>query len=338
MSNFENNNEHYKVRATPAARKAATEMDVDLKDVKGSGPDGRIQAEDVYRYYEEVLQMQQHEEEKIDQLLVNLLSSKSAVDSVSEPEAEDDLFFDSAMEQEMSATDEQSSVMEAPIDFMPILEQVRDMESEPVLEEEEEDTSDLFIVSKPDLENEIQIPATAKETVTEPMAAADNTYYGMTIKSDNFSLFEFAGESEDILEDVDMALKVALKAIANAFNVESSLECNKGLCVVQYSDGKSQGQYYMNALSGKISAIRAESLPVQMMDKFELIIHDMSALGLDTFKPVCQSGQICLGLCITDEVISITLHTQDHLLPITKGALMMDNLKRYLNNPSLMLV
>lgn len=40
-----------KVRASPAARRLAAELHVDLRQVKGSGPEGRIQEEDVWTYH-----------------------------------------------------------------------------------------------------------------------------------------------------------------------------------------------------------------------------------------------------------------------------------------------
>ena len=39
-----------KIKATPAARRVAGEIQVDLHSVKGTGPEGRIQAADVSAY------------------------------------------------------------------------------------------------------------------------------------------------------------------------------------------------------------------------------------------------------------------------------------------------
>lgn len=49
-----------KVRATPAARRIAREKGIDLQQVQGTGPKGRIQALDVKQYQENQLQPRQH--------------------------------------------------------------------------------------------------------------------------------------------------------------------------------------------------------------------------------------------------------------------------------------
>jgi len=53
-SSYENKKNDRKVLATPVARKLAKDLDIDINNVKGSGPQGRVMKEDIYKAKEEL--------------------------------------------------------------------------------------------------------------------------------------------------------------------------------------------------------------------------------------------------------------------------------------------
>jgi len=84
------NNDYGKIKASPAARRVAKELGIDLSEITASGIDGRIQLDDVEHYHEEILQKNAPQKDVVDEIyeIIRAREELNATEPEPQPEPE----------------------------------------------------------------------------------------------------------------------------------------------------------------------------------------------------------------------------------------------------------
>ncbi|MFA0816718.1 MAG: E3 binding domain-containing protein [Anaerofustis sp.] len=350
---MEQNNENTKVKASPAARRIARELGLDLAQISGTGIDGRIQLEDVHAYQESVADAAspQIQEEPVAQ----------SDESVTAQDQEEEVYeFVQAEEIPSEETISESDAEEEPIPE--VIEEFSTEESEaeaPALSADEEvseltetkEASEEFAnPAEPVFESEEETPDTEQECTCETCEEEDGDANEEDYSElDDFDLIPPMPVSISLqvsdeglismLEGMqaeldDELINAVVKSVCCALKKAEISVYEDKVNVLELEGKDIYARTAINAHESKISEIEYTD------EEFEDVlinIWDLTDTGLRSFQK-CDVDTMHLFILYDDSTITVEMTCDEYLLDVGECAYFMQILKKYLQHPSYMLL
>jgi hypothetical protein len=343
-----------KVKASPAARRIAKELGIDLNDVAASSQAERIQLEDVQQYHE-LLQQQSQTETEISQSEPNPPISASTDDAnESTEETEEDVIV---FNMEEDADNQPEPVAEEMVTEAPATEQPSTLiQEESETNDSDEELGETELAEEPlDLENAAAIKENEKDETMKPEdnVEKDPAVSDETCCEDNFMFlppmplsisFEVSDENiRAMLAGLSIPLEdglipTVIKAAASAFEITENMLYEGRMNLIEYEDGEFVAQTVTDAQSKKISEMDYDTETEEEEDPdIPINIWDLSSFGFSNFQKT-DTDQMNLFVLRKNDRILIDMTCDEYVMDVTEATAFMHQLQQYLENLSYMLL
>ncbi len=299
-------NEFGKIKASPAARRVAKELGIDLAEISATGIEGRIQLEDVEKHHEELLKQNTPQKDVVDEIY-EIIRAREEINS----EKENDLVNLKADMPIVEEEYEEESVEKESVIEPQLSGGDNELASEEIFDDHDEDyeEADDFEFSIPPLPVYISF-AVPDESIKNMLTGMD-----MNIKNS--------------------LMNVVVKACCCALRKTDSSVYEDKVNIVTIKGKEFESKTVVNAQDSKISEIKF--IPFSDADDISINIWDLTNFGFTGFKKADIDTLNIFILC-NDEKIIVELACDEYIMDVIECAELMDQLKKFLINPSYMLL
>lgn len=295
-------NEFGKIKASPAARRVAKELGIDLAEISATGIEGRIQLEDVEKHHEELLKQNTPQKDVVDEIY-EIIRAREEVNSESD-----------SVELDMPVVEEEYE--EEPVEKESVIEpQISGDDNEFASEEIFDDYDDDYEEAD---DFEFSIP---------PLPV----YISFTVPDESI---------KNMLTGMDMNIKnglmsVVVKACCCALRKTDSSVYEDKVNIVTIKGKEFESKTVVNAQDSKISEIKF--IPFSDADDISINIWDLTNFGFTGFKKA-DIDTLNIFILWNDGKIIVELACDEYIMDVIECAELMDQLKKFLINPSYMLL
>lgn len=318
---MEQHNESGKVKASPAARRIAKELGLDLEKIAGTGIDGRIQLEDVQSYHDTIKQTPVSPQ----------IVPEDDVYEIARPNEEatiTDDFDDTTLQTEDSAqTAETISEPEESTSFLNPAEPVcEDNAEESQMDDGAEDDDDDTYCEYCEDEDEDDYELDDDFDLIPPMPVS------ISLEVNDEGIISMLGGMQSKLDDE--LINAVVKTICCALKKAEIFAYEDRINVLELEGKDVYARTAINAHESKISEIEYTD---EEFDDVLINIWDLTDTGLKSFQKA-DVDTMNLFVLYDDATITVEMTCDEYLLDVGECAYFMQLLKKFLQHPSYMLL
>lgn len=318
---MEQHNESGKVKASPAARRIAKELGLDLEKIAGTGIDGRIQLEDVQSYHETIGQTSASRQSVPEDDVYEIVRPKE--EKTIADDADDTVLLTEASAQ----TVQTPAVFEETTTFINPAEPVCEDHTEEALmlddaEDEDEDTSCEYCED----EDEDDYESDDDFDLIPPMPVS------ISLEVNDEGIISMLGGMQSELDDE--LINAVVKTVCCALKKAEIFAYEDRINVLELEGKDVYARTAINAHESKISEIEYTD---EEFDDVLINIWDLTDTGLKSFQKA-DVDTMNLFVLYDDSTITVEMTCDEYLLDVGECAYFMQLLKKFLQHPSYMLL